>query len=1213
MKSFQSILTILLTSATLSAQMVTLSPSNPSGDDEITVTFDANQGNGELVGAAKVYLHSGVVLDAPDGTAWNNAIGNWGMDDGVGQMTKVEGTSDKWEIKLTPTARQYYGVDASETIFRLAMVFRNADGSKKGTAAPGTYDWGFVAGNQDIYVNLDAGFYVSILSPADDEVYLAAGEALKIEAEASAEVSTMTLAIDEGQGFEEVANVSSGTTISYDYSPAQSMTVSIKVSATISGQSVENQTTATILLRQSTPVAALPVGAKKGINYVEGDPTSAILVLEAPGKDFAYVVGDFNNWTPGDNYLMNQTADGELFWYELNGLTAGEEYVFQYWVDGTIKIGDPYADKVADPWNDQYIPASLYPNPTGYDKTDYQMATILQTGQEPYVWAETESTWSRPVKENLVVYELLVRDFLGSHSYQDLADTLGYLKRIGVNAIELMPIMEFEGNESWGYNPVYYFAPDKYYGTKNDLKHFIETAHQEGFAVILDMVLNHAYGQCPLVKLYWDETLNAPANNSPWFNQVAKHPFNVGYDFNHSTTYTQNFMDSVNNYWINEYHFDGYRFDLSKGFTQNNTGDDVGAWGQYDPGRISILKRMNNEIKAVDAGAYVILEHFADTQEETELGNAGMLLWRNVHGDFDSALKGNARGISGAASSIHVSYMESHDEERQMVGMLTGGIQSGNYDVKNVAVALERAKMGAAFLMVQKGPKMMWQFGELGYDVSINFNGRVGNKPLPWGSGNLGLYEDPLRQYLYDAYAAINDLRTSYPLVFNAGDVDASLGGKLKSIAIQHGQLNVVVIGNFGAEEDEITYDFPSTGAWFDYFGGDEFSVTSAATTQSLKPGEFYIYTNKRVSEGFPGVVEIYENPVTVSPSSFGLDDEITITFDATKASKDGTAGLVGASKVFMNAGLVVNDPKGTDLSHKVEDGSGEMTKVDGEDNQWKITITPRTYFGLGEDATAFRLGMHFRDEAGQNVGKGFRDELIFLGIQSDVALVTFDPAEFFTNQEVSLIFDASLGDQGLLNATKIYAHSGTVLTPGDNPSFGSNVVGNWGADDGAGQMTKIAGTNKWELKYTPSLRDYYGLSATDSVYWISVVFRNADGSVKGSGPAGDFNGGFIAANGDIYLKVTPPEEEEILGVKKEHLNKVHLFPNPTTGQFRVGGEVNTPYNLFVFDLSGRMLSSLLIQDSSKPVDLSHLREGQYLIQVVGADQTKSLRLVILK
>jgi len=314
-----------------------------------------------------------------------------------------------------------------------------------------------------------------------------------------------------------------------------------------------------------------------------------------------------------------------------------------------------------------------------------------------------------------------------------------------------------------------------------------------------------------------------------------------------------------------------------------------------------------------------------------------------------------------------------------------------------------------------------------------------------------------------------------------------------------------------------------------------------------------------------------------------------------------------------MNAGLVVNDPKGTDLSHKVEDGSGEMTKVEGQDNQWQITLTPRAYFGLSQEATAFRMGMHFRDESGENIGKGFRNELVFLEIQSDVALVSFDPAEFFTNQEVSLIFDASLGDQGLLNATKIYAHSGAVLTPGDNPSFGSNVVGNWGADDGVGQMTKIDGTSKWELKYTPGMQDYYGLAASDSVYWISVVFRSADGSVKGSGPAGDFKGGFIAANGDIYLKVTPPQKEETLGVKKENLGKVRIFPNPTTGQFRMDGEVSTPYNLFLFDMSGRMLSSLLIQDSSKPIDLSHLREGQYLLQVVSADQTRSLRLVIVK
>src|SRR5690606_548681 len=356
-----------------------------------------------------------------------------------------------------------------------------------------------------------------------------------------------------------------------------------------------------------------------------------------PNKAFAYVVGDFTNWQVLEEYQMKQTPDGEVFWLEVDGLTSGEEYIFQYWVEGTIKIGDPYADKVVDPWNDQYIPEEVYPDLINYDKTDYQMATVLQTNQSPYVWATSEASWQKPPKEELVIYELLLRDFLGSRSYSDLTDTLSYLKRLGVNAIGLMPIMEFEGNDSWGYNPAYFFAPDKYYGTKDDLKRFIETAHQHGMAVILDMVLNHAFGQNAMVKMYWDAANNTVSDDSTWFNPIAKHPFNVGYDFNHESPYTQSFVDSVNQYWLEEYHFDGYRFDLSKGFTQKNSGDNVGAWGNYDASRIALLKRMADKIWESTPDAYVILEHFADNSEEKELAEyraeegKGMMLWGNLN------------------------------------------------------------------------------------------------------------------------------------------------------------------------------------------------------------------------------------------------------------------------------------------------------------------------------------------------------------------------------------------------------------------------------------------------------------------------------------------------------------------------------------------------------------------------------------------------------
>ena len=108
---------------------------------------------------------------------------------------------------------------------------------------------------------------------------------------------------------------------------------------------------------------------------------------------------------------------------------------------------------------------------------------------------------------------------------------------------------------------------------------------------------------------------NRPAADNPWFNQDATHPFNVGYDFNHESLQTQKFADRVLAYWLTEYRFDGYRMDLSKGFTQVNNPSNVGAWSAYDASRIALLKRMYDEMRTVDSSAYFILEHFADNTE----------------------------------------------------------------------------------------------------------------------------------------------------------------------------------------------------------------------------------------------------------------------------------------------------------------------------------------------------------------------------------------------------------------------------------------------------------------------------------------------------------------------------------------------------------------------------------------------------------------------
>src|SRR6185436_18836789 len=209
--------------------------------------------------------------------------------------------------------------------------------------------------------------------------------------------------------------------------------------------------------------------------------TSATLVLYAPNKTSVVVIGDFTNWATNCAYQMKRTPDGNYYWLTLTGLTPGTEYAYQYLIDNNIRTADPYTQKVLDPDNDQYINAVTYPNLKPYPAGATGIVSILQTAEPQYTWQVPSFT--KPDKRNLMIYELLIRDFSAEHSYQSLIDSFRYLKNTGINAIELMPVNAFDGNESWGYNPDFYFAPDKYYGPKNKLKEFVDVCHLNGIAV----------------------------------------------------------------------------------------------------------------------------------------------------------------------------------------------------------------------------------------------------------------------------------------------------------------------------------------------------------------------------------------------------------------------------------------------------------------------------------------------------------------------------------------------------------------------------------------------------------------------------------------------------------------------------------------------------------------------------------------------------------
>ena len=851
------------------AQELEWTPYFATPEDSIVIIYDASKGNGGLVGVFPIYAHTGVITsESTSPSDWRYVKTQWGQNTPETQLTFISGT--KWKIAFK--IRDYYGIPANETVLQLAFVFRNSAGTLTGKTSDGG----------DIFLPLSTpGQTAAILQPPVSGI-IAQNTNVPVLAIGAPGTQTMKLFINGS----EVVSVNNDS-ITYQLTASSMGKTRIKVVA-IDGIGGQGADSVYSVVRGTTPVQALPGGVKDGINYTSA--TSATMVLYAPSKQFVYLIGDMNNWEIDPLHELYKTPDGNRYWLQLNNLTAGKEYRFQYLVDNAIKIGDPYSEKVLDPWNDKYIDSLRYPGliqyPVGLTSN---VVSVMQPGQTPYQWQVTN--FQKPAKEKLVVYELLIRDFTSAQTYKSITDTLGYLQRLGINCLELMPVMEFEGNNSWGYNPMFHMAVDKWYGPRNELKKLIDEAHKKGIAVVLDMVLNHAFGLNPMVRLYWDAANNRPAANSPWFNAIPRHPYNVGYDFNHETQATKDYVDRVNKFWIEEYKFDGFRFDLSKGFTQTNSGSNVGQWGQYDQSRINLLKRMAQQIWTVDPNSYVILEHFADNNEEIVLANEGMMLWGNHNSNYNESTMGwhdnNKSNFSGVSwknrnfsSPKLVGYMESHDEERLMFKNLQYGASSGNYNIKNLATAIARQKLAGAFFFTVPGPKMIWQFGELGYDLSIFYpcgddGCKTDPKPVKWE-----YWQETSRVNLYKTYAELIKLKQNYP-AFSSTDFTIDAGTAMKKIKINDASMNVTIVGNFGVTQASFNPGFQNTGMWFDFFSGDTIMVSDVNMSVSLLPGEFKIYTTVKLPTPEAGIAtSIFEKDENEIPVDFNLDQNFPNPFN---------------------------------------------------------------------------------------------------------------------------------------------------------------------------------------------------------------------------------------------------------------------------------------------------------------------------------------------
>ncbi|WP_430411280.1 alpha-amylase family glycosyl hydrolase [Kordia sp.] len=930
MKKKLHILFLLLTG--IAFGQVTITPTPFEVSQMITITVDVNSTATDCDGITnpnKVYMHSGVGTDS---NPWTYVTGNWGQDDGVGEMTDLGG--GLWQIQIVPET--HYGLTTAQaaTITKMGMVFRNETGTQEFKDS----------GCNDFFFDVGA-FQSTLVTPTDGSTtILASGSNLAITANNTGGSASYVL---KANG----ATINSNSGSSYSYTDMNITTnKNYELDVTLSGTTITKNFS--VIINPGAATQAMPAGMEDGINY-DADTSKATLVLDAPNKDFVYVAGSFNNWQPDGTYAMKKDGTTGKFWLEINGLTAGQNYSYQYWVvDETpianspslVKTADPYSTLVLSPFDDPFIPASTYPNLPTYPAGQEREVTVLQTGQTPYNWQVTN--FAKPKKEDLIVYEVLIRDFDADKNYQNLIDRIDYFKNLNVNAIQLMPIMEFEGNESWGYNTSFHLALDKYYGTPEKFKEFVDVCHQNGIAVILDVALNHAFGRNPMVRMWMNDADNdgwgEPSSENPYFNQVATHSYSVGSDFNHQQARTQYYTQRVVKHWIEEYNIDGFRWDLTKGFTQECTASDEGCTNGYRNDRVAVLKQYADYSWSIDDDHYVIFEHLGQDNEEKEwadyrLGEGkGIMMWGKMTDQYNQLTMGFAsnadisrmghtsRGFNGPRL---MGYAESHDEERLMYRNLQfGNTALSSHNVQDLNTALSRmSALGAASLTIP-GPKMIWHFGALGMENSIFTcnNGTVNlpsdptpgdckldTKPQPQWTNNW--LADANRAKIYNDWARIINLKVNEPVFEGNYSISPYINDIRQRIYIWDDTMpstslkNVVVLCNFSVADLTIVPDFPYTGTWYDLMdetGTTTLNVTNTADPISIPAGQFRIFGNQQTTLSTPDFlnttneISLYPNPAS---DSFKLNKNVeeVLIYDITGKQIKSFEGGFTAGKTF--------------------------------------------------------------------------------------------------------------------------------------------------------------------------------------------------------------------------------------------------------------------------------------------------------------------------
>ena len=319
----------------------------------------------------------------------------------------------------------------------------------------------------------------------------------------------------------------------------------------------------------------------------------------APNAGSVFVKGDFNDWSD-EATALSQEENGT--WYaDVASAKPGQEYKF------LIRNGDQKLERI-DPYARQVT------NSTGngviYDASHFD-------------WQQ--DNFELPPHNELAIYEMHIGSFFSSEEgkpggFDTALQKLGDLKRLGVNAIQIMPVAEFAGDYSWGYNPAHIFAVESIYGGPDGFKRFVREAHRLGLAVILDVVYNH-FGPSDLDLWQFDGWRENEKGGIYFYNdQRAETPWgSTRPDYGRHEV--RSFLHDNARMWLEEYHVDGLRYDSTL-FIRTIDGDEANQL----PEGWSLMQQINGDIRARFPHTIVIAEDLRNNPwltKPTEENGAG--------------------------------------------------------------------------------------------------------------------------------------------------------------------------------------------------------------------------------------------------------------------------------------------------------------------------------------------------------------------------------------------------------------------------------------------------------------------------------------------------------------------------------------------------------------------------------------------------------------